>query len=358
MFKILHVVGARPNFMKLASVYHALSEYNTVNQEIIHSGQHHDVNMSDVFFVQLSLPFPNFNLGISGGSSLSQLAKGIIALETFFLTNEYDLICVYGDVNATAFGAITANKLGYKVAHIEAGLRSFDTTMPEETNRILTDCMSHYYFTPSEDATKNLLQEGKSPSSIFMVGNVMIDSIVKNLTNIESVKLSFLLPEKYALVTLHRPANVDDINNLFQIVDALKVLSEKISLVFPVHPRTKKMLGEHLTGNENIILLEPLDYFTFVKLQKGSVFVLTDSGGVQEETTFFKVPCFTLRTTTERPITVTLGSNTLISNYQNIIPTISFFLDSTSKKKYQIPPFWDGNSGVRIADIIVNQLLS
>ncbi len=357
MYKILHIVGARPNFMKLAPVYHALSKYDTVVQEILHSGQHHDVNMSDVFFEQLGIPIPNYNLGISGGSSLHQLSKGISALDNFFQNKIFDLICVYGDVNATAFGAITANKLGYKVAHIEAGLRSFDSLMPEETNRILTDCMSDYYFTPSEDADKNLKNEGKSSEVIYMVGNVMIDSIVKNINLINSIEFSFNLPEKYALVTLHRPINVDDEKNLNQIVASLKELSKKIALVFPVHPRTKKMLGNSLDKNNNILLLDPLDYFSFVKLEKNAFFVLTDSGGVQEETTFFKVPCFTLRTTTERPITLTLGSNILISEYEDIISIISSFLDSDIQKSFHIPLFWDGKTGERIAEIIINNLL-
>jgi len=293
MIKILHIVGARPNFMKLAPVYHALSVYSSIEQTIVHSGQHHDINMSDVFFEQLNIPSPDFNLEISGGTSLSQLSKGISSMDFFLNNREYDLVCVYGDVNATAFGAITASKLGIKVAHIEAGLRSCDKSMPEETNRILTDAISDYFFTPSNDATKNLVEEGHDSKNIFMVGNVMIDSLLRN---------------------------IDKIKNIEQF--------------------------------DNISFLEPLDYFSFVHLEMNAKYVLTDSGGVQEETTFLKVPCFTLRTTTERPITLEIGSNSLIKDYDNIYSVVNQTLNINQIKDFEIPPLWDGNSGERIAKII------
>ncbi|MFN5443148.1 MAG: non-hydrolyzing UDP-N-acetylglucosamine 2-epimerase [Crocinitomicaceae bacterium] len=352
MLKILHVVGARPNFMKLAPVYHALSAYSSIEQNILHSGQHHDINMSDIFFEQLDIPMPDFNLEISGGTSLNQLSKGIISMEKLLIEIVFDLVCVYGDVNATAFGAITASKLGIKVAHIEAGLRSFDKNMPEETNRILTDAISDYFFTPSQDATENLIREGHNIEKIFMVGNVMIDSLIKNIDKNKKNINNFNISSKYALVTLHRPVNVDDILNLRKIMWQLIKVSKDIHLVFPVHPRTNKLLKELNEKFDNISFLEPLDYFSFINLEKNATFVLTDSGGVQEETTFLKVPCFTLRSTTERPITLTVGSNTLIKEYDEIYPIIHHFLIKNNIKKYETPTFWDGRSGERIAKII------
>jgi UDP-N-acetylglucosamine 2-epimerase (non-hydrolysing) len=352
MIKILHIVGARPNFMKLAPVYHALSVYSSIEQTIVHSGQHHDINMSDVFFEQLNIPSPDFNLEISGGTSLSQLSKGISSMDFFLKDRVYDLICVYGDVNATAFGAITASKLGIKVAHIEAGLRSCDKSMPEETNRILTDAISDYFFTPSNDATKNLVEEGHDSKNIFMVGNVMIDSLLRNIDKIKNIKNILDIPSEYALITLHRPVNVDNISNFKIIMGELLKLSKDIHLVFPVHPRTKKILKELNEQFDNISFLEPLDYFSFIHLEMNAKYVLTDSGGVQEETTFLKVPCFTLRTTTERPITVEIGSNSLIKEYDDIYSVVNQALNINQIKDFEIPPLWDGNSGERIAKII------
>jgi UDP-N-acetylglucosamine 2-epimerase (non-hydrolysing) len=340
--------------MKLSPVYHSLSVYSNIEQNIVHSGQHHDVNMSDVFFNQLNLPNPDFNLEIYGGTSLSQLSKGIAALEFFLKDRVYDLVCVYGDVNATAFGAITASKLGVKVAHIEAGLRSHDKNMPEETNRILTDSISDYFFTTSIDASENLIREGHDTNNIFMVGNVMIDSLYRNIDKIKNVKNNFNIPSEFALITLHRPVNVDNISNLKKIMGQLSKLSKNIHLVFPVHPRTNKILKELNEKFDNITFLDPLDYFSFINLEINAKYVLTDSGGVQEETTFLKVPCYTLRTTTERPITVEIGSNILIKEYDDIYSVINESLNFNNCKNFEIPPFWDGFSGERIAKIIYN----
>jgi UDP-N-acetylglucosamine 2-epimerase (non-hydrolysing) len=340
--------------MKLAPVYHAISVYSNIEQIIVHSGQHHDINMSDVFFEQLNLPTPDFNLEISGGTSLYQLSKGVAAMEFFLKDRVYDFVCVYGDVNATAFGAITASKLGIKVAHIEAGLRSCDKNMPEETNRILTDSISDYFFTPSNDASENLIREGHNIKNIFMVGNVMIDSLIRNIDKINNVKNNFNIPSEFALITLHRPVNVDCISNLKKIMEQLLKLSKDTHLVFPVHPRTNKILKELNEKFDNISFLEPLDYFSFINLEKNATFVLTDSGGVQEETTFLKVPCFTLRTTTERPITVEIGSNRLIKEYDDIYSIIKESLNNNQVKDFEIPPLWDGISGDRIAKIIYN----
>lgn len=353
MKTILHVVGARPNFMKLAPVYDALTKYEGINQVILHTGQHYSPNMSDIFFEQLGIPLPTINLEINGGSPLNQIGNGIIKLEPEIQKIKPNVCCIYGDINATAFTSIVTSKLGIKLAHIEAGLRSHDLNMPEETNRIIADALTDYFFTPSLDANENLITEGRKPENIFFVGNVMIDTLIKFLPAIETTPLQVNIPGKYILVTLHRPSNVDDPNQLKSILAALSEIAQKYTIVFPMHPRTKAMLS--LLDNidlSNFLITEPLDYFRFIKLQKSAVLIITDSGGVQEESTYLGVPCFTLRDNTERPVTVTHGTNVLVGTDVAKLKANLTAFEMGDIKKGTIPELWDGQSGKRIAEII------
>lgn len=353
MKKILHIVGARPNFMKLASVYENLKVYCNIEQIILHTGQHFDYNMSDVFFEQLGLPKPDVNLEVNGGTVLNQIGNGILKIEKVLLEHAPDLVCIYGDVNATAFTSIAASKLGIKIAHIEAGLRSFDKSMPEETNRVIADSLSDYFFTPSRDADQNLINEGKNPEQIFFVGNVMIDSLIKFIPQSDNVKFKFEVPTRFVLVTLHRPSNVDDKNILMRLINCLEDIGNEYKIIFPTHPRTRaKMDFDIDIMYKNIIFVEPLSYLEFINLEKNAEFIITDSGGIQEESTFLGTPCFTLRDNTERPVTLTEGTNILVGSDVNKLKP---FIDSFFKKqikKGKIPDLWDGKAGLRVAKII------
>lgn len=353
MKKILHVVGARPNFMKLAPVYDAINEDTSITQIILHTGQHFDYNMSDVFFEQLQLPKPDINLEISEGTNLSQIGKGILKIEKVLLDIKPDLICIYGDINATVFSSISASKLGIKIAHIESGLRSFDKSMPEETNRIIADSLTDYFFTPSIDADENLINEGKNKNNIFLVGNVMIDTLIKFLPKAMVINFDFKVPDKFALITLHRPSNVDDKENLIKLLFFLEEIASDFKFIFPLHPRTKSNIDSKMIDSfKNIIFVPPLNYFEFINLQKKAIFIVTDSGGVQEESTYLETPCFTLRDNTERPITITEGTNTLVgSSIESLKISLTNFFKNGSKKS-QIPQLWDGKSGIRIAKIL------
>lgn len=353
MRNIVHIVGARPNFIKVGPVYQALSRYSNINQFLVHTGQHYDYNMSDVFFKQLGLPEPTYNLGIHGGSVVSQIGKGLIKIEEILRSRQVDLLCLYGDINATSIGAIAAANLGIKIAHIEAGLRSFDRSMPEEINRVVTDALSHYLFTPSEDANRNLLMEGKLEDQIFLVGNVMIDTLMKFLPKAREMYSLHNYPFTYGLVTIHRPSNVDDVDKLKDIMETLERLSRFCTFIFPIHPRTKSRLSkEEWAKYPGIKTVDPLSYFEFIALEEKAKLVITDSGGVQEESTFLRVPCFTLRSNTERPITVTMGSNRIVgTNTDNLENIVADFFGRRSTN-FQVPDFWDGKSGERIAKII------
>ncbi|MBS1670851.1 MAG: UDP-N-acetylglucosamine 2-epimerase (non-hydrolyzing) [Bacteroidetes bacterium] len=353
MKTVLHVVGARPNFMKLAPVYEALKQYSSIQQIIVHTGQHFDYNMSDVFFEQLGIPQPDINLDVNGGSVISQIGNGLLKIEKVFIDNKPDIICIYGDINATAFTSIAASKLNIKIAHVEAGLRSFDLDMPEETNRMIADTLSDYFFTPSKDADENLLKEGKQAKNIFFVGNVMIDTLKKFIPKAEETNLQFNIPAKFALVTLHRPSNVDDKNNLITLLNYLEAFGKNYKIIFPIHPRTKAKLSEDFFANfNNIIFVNPLSYFEFVKLQMKASLIITDSGGIQEESTYLGIPCFTLRNNTERPITIFEGTNTLVgADIEKLKMHLNAFINGEIKKG-KVPELWDGNAGKRIAEII------
>lgn len=348
---ILHVVGARPNFMKAAPVIRALDEFRQVRQSLVHTGQHYDSNMSDVFFLQLEIPAPDVNLEVGSGSHAHQTAEIMNRLEPILLERGPDIVLVYGDVNSTVAAALVCSKLLIRIGHVEAGLRSFDRSMPEEVNRIVTDRLADFLFTPSEDGDKNLKLEGVETDKIKRVGNVMIDSLIRLLPSAIACP-NRGLPEQYALVTLHRPSNVDDSTTLKNILGSLLEVSAQLNVVFPVHPRTRQRMTTLGLQASNLHLLEPLPYIEFLALERRARLVITDSGGIQEETTYLGVPCLTLRSNTERPITVDLGTNVLVG--QDVVKLrceLTKILEGKAKSGV-IPPLWDGHAGKRIAEIL------
>jgi UDP-N-acetylglucosamine 2-epimerase (non-hydrolysing) len=351
---IFHIVGARPNFMKVAPVLNALQGRENVMQTLIHTGQHYDVNMSDVFFQQLGIPTPDVNLAVGSGSHAKQTAEIMIRLEPVVLDRQPDLVLVYGDVNSTVATALVCAKLGVRIGHVEAGLRSFDRTMPEEINRLVTDQLADLLFTPSEDGDENLRREGIPAEKIFRVGNVMIDSLVRLLPSAQEVKVEGL-PERYALVTLHRPANVDDSVTLKQVLESLLEVNRDLAVVFPAHPRTRQRIADFGLNAGQLRVLDPLPYVDFLGLQSRATVVITDSGGIQEESTYLGVPCLTLRENTERPITVLMGTNVLVGrDPEKLRRELSRVLAGKAKKG-AVPPLWDGHAGERIADIVMGQ---
>jgi len=346
----LHIVGARPNFMKAAAVIRALAEKPS-RQTLVHTGQHYDFNMSEVFIKQLDMPAPDVNLEVGSGSHARQTAEIMTRLEPVLLERKPDAVLVYGDVNSTVAAALVCSKLPIPVVHVEAGLRSFDRTMPEEINRLLTDQIAEVLFTPSSDADENLRREGITSSKIRLVGNVMIDTLSRLLP--ESAKhMPTGVGEQYALVTLHRPTNVDEPASLRQLLRTLAEMSHRISVLFPVHPRTRQRitdLSSDIAPNGKLKLLDPLPYLSFLALQQRAAMVITDSGGIQEETTFLKVPCLTVRENTERPVTVTTGSNTLVGRETvRLLEEMEKVLSGRAKRG-KIPPLWDGRASERIA---------
>jgi len=354
---ICHVVGARPNFMKAAPVMRALAKYCHVRQTLVHTGQHYDLNMSGVFFQELELPSPDVNLLVGSGSHAKQTAEIMTRFEAVVLDLKPDLVLVYGDVNSALAAALVCSKLLVRVGHVEAGLRSFDRTMPEEVNRILTDRISDLLFTPSEDANRNLAAEGVPPQNVHWVGNVMIDKLVHNLPKTEAI--THQLPDKFALLTLHRPSNVDDIPWLAELLSALGKIGERTTVLFPIHPRTRKRIEEgglSQLANGSLRFLEPLPYIPFLALQRRASFVITDSGGIQEETTFLGVPCITVRENTERPVTVTQGTNTLVGRDPNRVSmeVERILAGHNGHCRGRVPEFWDGHAAERIAQIITS----
>jgi UDP-N-acetylglucosamine 2-epimerase (non-hydrolysing) len=349
---VLHIVGARPNFMKAAPVMAALKRRSSVVQTLVHTGQHYDRNMSDVFFEQLEIPAPDVNLEVGSGTHAQQTADTMSRFEPVVLDKKPDIVMVYGDVNSTMAATVVCSKLLIQVAHVEAGLRSFDRTMPEEINRLITDQLADFLFTPSEDGDRNLLHEGIAPEKIFRVGNVMIDSLVRLLPLAKTCKPNGV-PDRYALVTLHRPSNVDDSKILRRILECIVSVSSELGVVFPVHPRTRQRIREFGLETEKLHLLEPLPYVEFLALQSRATVVLTDSGGIQEETTYLGVPCLTLRNNTERPVTTEIGTNTLVGDDMTVLRSeLTKVLDGNAKHG-TIPPLWDGHASERIADIVL-----
>lgn len=356
---LIHIIAAaRPNFMKIAPLYHALKNERWCRVKIVHTGQHYDSNMSDSFFQDLMLPDPDIHLGIGSGSHAFQTGKTMMAYEDILFKEAPDLVIVVGDVNATMAVTIAATKLGIKVAHLEAGLRSFDRTMPEEINRLVTDSLADILWTPSEDADENLINEGVGKEKIVRVGNIMIDSLELLRETIENSAYHMelnLTKRQFGVVTLHRPANVDQFETLEKLCNILIRISKKIKLVFPIHPRTKKFLSQYdlldkLKTEDGLITIDPLSYIQFMNLVFNSKLVITDSGGIQEETTYLEIPCFTLRPNTERPVTVDIGTNQLcgIHNVEDRI----FKMLSNGKQQSRIPELWDGKVANRISEYI------
>jgi UDP-N-acetylglucosamine 2-epimerase (non-hydrolysing) len=361
MLKIINVVGARPNFMKIAPVMdEMLRRPDRIQPLLVHTGQHYDEAMSDSFFEDLQIPRPDFNLEVGSASHAEQTARIMLAFEQIILEHNPDWVVVVGDVNSTMAATLVAAKLLVKVAHIEAGLRSFDRTMPEEINRLVTDALADLLLTPSPDADENLLREGVKQDKIRFVGNVMIDTLYRNL---ERAKTSHVLErlnlqkKNYCAMTLHRPSNVDDKATLEGILAALALVQERLPVVFPIHPRTRARLYEfgltaEIKQQTNLILTEPLGYLDFLQLYSNSRLVLTDSGGIQEETTALGIPCLTLRQNTERPVTVTEGTNRLVGNHPEAIKREALLALKNPLPSARVPALWDGRTAPRIVDAI------
>ncbi|NIM20392.1 MAG: UDP-N-acetylglucosamine 2-epimerase (non-hydrolyzing) [Candidatus Latescibacteria bacterium] len=350
------VVGARPNFMKVAPIWREMDKTNRFAKFLLHTGQHYDANMSKIFFEDLKLPEPDAYLGVGSGTHAEQTGRIMIALDDVLLDERPDLVMVVGDVNSTMAAALVAVKHEIPVAHVEAGLRSFDRSMPEEINRMVTDIVAELLFTTCSDAEKNLLREGVDPQKIHFVGNVMIDSLHYYKSMAESSRiLENLALEKhaYGLVTIHRPTNVDDVATLQNIIDALLVLGEECPLIFPVHPRTRKIIDANdlEIPPGKLRLIEPIGYLDFIKLMKYARILLTDSGGIQEETTALGIPCLTIRENTERPITIEMGTNRLVGMVKNRIVDEGRKALRFGIKDSRIPDLWDGKASVRIVKV-------
>jgi len=366
--KIINVVGARPNFMKIAPLMHEYDKYSEIEPLLVHTGQHYDEKMSGLFFKELGIPKPDINLGVGSASHAVQTAEIMKAFEPIVIEHKPDAVLVVGDVNSTIACGLVAVKLGIKLIHVEAGLRSGDRSMPEEINRVLTDSISDLLFCTEESGVTNLLKEGVSQDRIHLVGHVMVDTL---LSNLEKAKASTILDQLkgqgcidgdgYALLTLHRPSNVDDPKVFSQILDALEIIQREVPILFPIHPRSRKNLGilglqDRIESLKNIHLLEPMGYLDFLKLNSCAKVVLTDSGGIQEETTALKVPCITLRDTTERPITADIGSNQIVGTDPQRIVTAYRNVLSGQWREPQIPPLWDGKAAERIVKIMKERL--
>ena len=363
-FEIHLIAAARPNFMKIAPLYHALRNIEWAVPVIVHTGQHYDINMSDAFFQDLDLPEPHIHLGVGSGTHAEQTGRVMIEYEKVLMQHHPDLVVVVGDVNSTVAATLAAVKLGIKTAHLEAGLRSFDRTMPEEINRIVTDSIADVLWTPSPDGDENLIREGVAPEKIQRVGNIMIDSLEMMREKIEAAgtwQEMGLTQNEFAVVTLHRPSNVDNKDTLLALIDALMELAGSHPVVFPIHPRTRASLErfsimEKLQSTANMKCLDPLNYVRFMNLIFNCRLVVTDSGGIQEETTYLGIPCITLRDNTERPITVTQGTNRLC-RVQQLRQTIDNLL-SEKRKNPSPPELWDGRTALRLVDRIHSFLSS
>jgi UDP-N-acetylglucosamine 2-epimerase (non-hydrolysing) len=361
MLRIINVVGARPNFMKIAPVIDEMRRRSSrIEPLLVHTGQHYDESMSDSFFEDLQIPRPDINLEVGSGSHAEQTARVMIAFEHVLKEHPSDWVIVVGDVNSTMAASIVASKQLVRVAHVEAGLRSRDRAMPEEINRVVTDALADLLLTPSRDANENLLREGVAPEKIRFVGNVMIDSLYRHLDRARGSQILDRLslePGKFCAMTLHRPSNVDVKETFSGIIDALEVIAERLPIVFPIHPRTLERLnhfgfGERVRKQPGLVLTEPLGYLDFLHLYSNSRLVLTDSGGVQEETTVLGIPCLTLRQNTERPITVTEGTNRIVGSDPEAIKREALAALERPVPVARAPELWDGHAAARIVDAI------
>lgn len=363
--KITIIAGARPNFIKIAPIIKAIEKKQNdgfnINYRLIHTGQHYDKNLSDTFFEELNIPKPSVNLEVKSGSQAEQTAAIMIAFEKEIMANPCDLVLVVGDVNSTMACTIVAKKQNIKVAHVEAGIRSGDMTMPEEINRIVTDSITDFFFTTSTSASDNLLKNGVDPSNVHFVGNVMIDTLFQNLNRITAPifwKEFDLATGNYIILTLHRPSNVDEEQSLIQLLQGIDKMAADKKIIFPIHPRTKAILGARKLHLNNILMVEPQGYLNFMYLIKNSFAVITDSGGISEETTVLGIPCFTMRNNTERPETQTIGTNTLVgTTLESLQKHYDEFLtkERDSKKSFGIPELWDGKASERIVATLLQK---
>ena len=354
---VLHVVGARPNFMKIAPVMRALAGSGQLRQMLVHTGQHYDERMARIFFEELEIPRPDRDLEVGSGSQAEQTAAVLIRFERVVAEERPDLVVVVGDVNSTLAATLVAAKAGVPVAHVEAGLRSFDRSMPEEINRMVTDRLSTLLLTPSRDADENLAREGVPADQVHFVGNVMIDTLLheRGRAPWEEIRGKLGIEDRgFALLTLHRPSNVDEPAALARILERLRAVATRLPIIFPIHPRAARRISE--SGLEPaarfLRCVEPLGYRDFLALMDHAAFVLTDSGGIQEETTVLQVPCFTLRDNTERPITVEVGTNTLVGSDGGGLPEALIDFEQTGGKRGRVPEKWDGAAGVRVAAVL------
>jgi len=362
--KVLNIVGARPNFMKVAPLHRAFLQHPHVTSKVIHTGQHYDERMSTIFFDQLELPKPDYYLGVGSGSHAVITAKVMMEFEKIVEQEKPDLVLVVGDVNSTLACALVTKKLNIKLAHVEAGLRSGDREMPEELNRIMTDGISDYLFVTEQSGMINLAKENVPDEKVFFVGNVMIDSLCsyqEKAIKIALLEKLNLTKKEYVLMTMHRPANVDQEHKIRTVVEMVERVCKRIPVVLPLHPRTAKhlqkfSLDKRFRSIRNLMILEPQGYLEFLNLMTNAALIVTDSGGIQEESTFLRVPCLTLRNTTERPITVTLGTNVLIPELD--VDTIMATVDKTLREKKSdtvIPPLWDGKAAPRIVQHLLTE---
>lgn len=382
--KLVHVVGARPNFMKVAPIFQTIEDHNRKNphnfieQFLVHTGQHYSPSMSEIFFSDLGIPEPRINLNVGSGSHAFQTANIMLSFEKVLEDLRPDLVIVVGDVNSTAACAITAKKMGIKVAHVEAGLRSFDRSMPEEINRILTDSISDFLFTTEASANENLEREGVDAKKIFFVGNTMIDSLIAQMekasrsNTLEKIGLSGngAGPIPYGLLTMHRPSNVDNPDIFIKLLKAIRNVADEMPIIFPAHPRTIQQiqnlklgrlfapLDEAMNFKAGFTLTEPFGYLDMLNLMESASFVITDSGGIQEETTFLNVPCLTIRENTERPVTLEKGSNIIVGQDVERLYAETKRIIAGKTKKGLTPPFWDGKTSKRIVDIILKYFVS
>lgn len=365
MKKVISVVGARPNFMKVAPIHRAFQKYDNIEHLLVHTGQHYDKNMSDAFFQDLEMPHPKHFLSVGSGTHAQQTAKVMIEFEKVIELEKPDLVIVVGDVNSTVACSLTAVKLHIPVAHVEAGLRSGDRDMPEEINRIITDSICNFAFVTEESGRLNLLKENYPEENIYFVGNTMIDSqhfALNKLAGNDILNKLGLFSKGYVLSTVHRPSNVDEKEQINDLLDIFELISKRSTVVIPMHPRTRKNienfgLSKKLENIKNTVITEPLGYLDFLNLMKNCDFVMTDSGGIQEETTALGIDCITIRTTTERPSTIELGTNILVQpNKQDIILAVNRYLNG-ERKQGSLPYLWDGNASVRIAEIISKRFL-
>ncbi len=364
--RIVNIVGARPNLMKIAPLMEAMRRRPGIGPVLVHTGQHYDARMSELFFHDLGIPAPDHYLGVGSGTHAQQTAQVMTELEPLFTELRPDVVLVVGDVNSTLAAALVAAKLGIPLAHVEAGLRSFDRTMPEEINRVVTDALSDFLFTTERGAADNLRREGIAESKIFFVGNVMIDTLLRHRDRAESLGMPeryAVRPREYAVVTLHRPSNVDAPEALAGLVDVLAGLQERLPIVFPVHPRTRNRLTatglwSRLDALPNVRLTEPLGYLEFLGLVAAARLVLTDSGGIQEETTILGVPCLTLRENTERPVTIADGTNRLVGTAPERIQEAAARVLSEPPTNGRRPELWDGRAAERIVEVLASPVVA